>query len=134
MFAATPPLEAVRLLLSDLATRRRSGDRRKAGQRKALVIDVSKAHLHAFVKRDVYVALPPEVAEPGMCAKLIRSLYGMRDAPANWEELYSETLKSFKFLQGRASACCFYHPPRDLKCVVHGDGLPSRDMTRTWIG
>ena len=58
MCAATPPLEAVRLLLSDLATRRRSGDRRKTGQRKALVIDVSKAHLHAFVKRGVYVALP----------------------------------------------------------------------------
>ena len=105
MFAATPPLEAVRVLLSDLATRRRSGGYRKAGQRKALVIDVSKAHLHAFVKRDVYVALPPEIAEPGMCAKLVRSLYGMRGAPANWEELYTETLKSFRFVRGRASAC-----------------------------
>eukprot|EP00969_Alexandrium_andersonii_P168848 7462627-Alexandrium_andersonii.AAC.1 len=20
-----------------------------------------------------------------------------------------------------ASACCFYHPDRDLRCVVHGD-------------
>ena len=29
MFAATPPLEAVRLLLSDLATRRRAGDQRR---------------------------------------------------------------------------------------------------------
>ena len=37
-----------------------------------------------------FFALPPEVAEPGMCAKLVRSLYGMRGAPANWEELYSE--------------------------------------------
>ena len=88
-----PPLEAVRLLLSELATRRRDGDRRKPGQRKALFIDVSKAHLHAFVKRDIYVALPPEVAEPGMCAKLVRSLYGTRDAPARWEELYTVTLK-----------------------------------------
>ena len=65
MFAATPPLEAVRLLLSDLATRRRAGGRRGSGQRKALFIDVRKAYLHAYVNRDIYVALPPEVAEPG---------------------------------------------------------------------
>ena len=103
MFAATPPLEALRLLLSDLATRRR-GEERRAGQRKALLVDVSKAHLHAFVNRDVYVALPPEVDEPGMCAKLVRSLYGSRGAPARWEELYTATLESFGFVRGRASA------------------------------
>ena len=87
MCAATPPLEAARLLLPELATRRRAapgepGCRRKRVQGKAMVIDVRKAHLHACVNRDIYVALPPEVAEPGMCAKLARSLYGTRDAPA----------------------------------------------------
>ena len=136
MFAATPPpLEAARILLSDLATRRRSGDYRKAGQRKALVIGVRKAHLHAFVKRDVYVALPPEVAEPGMCAKLVRSLYGMRGAPANWEELYTATLESFGFVRGRASACCFFHPVRDLRCVVHGDDFTftGYDEDLAWV-
>eukprot|EP00969_Alexandrium_andersonii_P102050 4504863-Alexandrium_andersonii.AAC.1 len=61
MFAATPPLEALRLLLSDLAIRRRGcmGGRRR-GARKALLIDVRKAHLRAYVEDDVYVALPPE--------------------------------------------------------------------------
>eukprot|EP00969_Alexandrium_andersonii_P043513 1907776-Alexandrium_andersonii.AAC.1 len=61
MFAATPPLEALRLPLSDLATRRRGrvyGRRR--GARQALLIDVRKARLHAHVDEDVYVALPPE--------------------------------------------------------------------------
>eukprot|EP00969_Alexandrium_andersonii_P178251 7881591-Alexandrium_andersonii.AAC.1 len=86
MFAATPPLEALRLLLSDLATRRRgrvSGRRR--GARKALLIDVRRAHLHADVDEDVYVAIPPEVSQPGTCAKLRRSLCGTRAAPARWE-------------------------------------------------
>eukprot|EP00969_Alexandrium_andersonii_P343490 15182718-Alexandrium_andersonii.AAC.1 len=46
MFAATPPLQALRLLLSDLATRRRGcSDGRRRGARKALLIDVRKAHL-----------------------------------------------------------------------------------------
>ena len=64
MFAATPPLEALRLLLSDLATRRRGGPQgrdaaSRRGARKALFIDVRKAHMHAYVEEDVYVAPPP---------------------------------------------------------------------------
>eukprot|EP00969_Alexandrium_andersonii_P018686 816028-Alexandrium_andersonii.AAC.1 len=73
MFAATPPLEAVRMLLSDLGRSGRACVRgRRPGARKALLIAVRKAHLHAFVHEDMYVALPPEVAEAGMCAKLQR--------------------------------------------------------------
>eukprot|EP00969_Alexandrium_andersonii_P347095 15345575-Alexandrium_andersonii.AAC.1 len=66
MFAATPSLEALRLLLSDLATRRRGcAYGRRRGAREALLIDVRKAHLRAYAEEDVYVALPPEVAHPG---------------------------------------------------------------------
>eukprot|EP00969_Alexandrium_andersonii_P023324 1019207-Alexandrium_andersonii.AAC.1 len=61
MFAATPPLEALRLLLSDSATRSQGRVRgRRRGARKALLIGVRKAYLHAYVEGDVYVALPPE--------------------------------------------------------------------------
>ena len=92
--------------MSDLATRRRGREYgRRRGARKALLIDVRKAHLHAYVDEDVYVALPPEVSQPGMCAKLRRSLYGTRAAPARWEALYTETLESFGFARGRASSC-----------------------------
>eukprot|EP00969_Alexandrium_andersonii_P249769 11038612-Alexandrium_andersonii.AAC.1 len=59
------------------------------GVRKALLIDVRKEHLHAYVEDDVHVALPPEVGQPGVCAKLCRSLYGARAAPARWEALYT---------------------------------------------
>eukprot|EP00969_Alexandrium_andersonii_P179545 7936956-Alexandrium_andersonii.AAC.1 len=61
------------MLLSDLATNGRARVHgRRPGARTALLTDVRKAHLHAFVHEDVYVALPPEVAEPGMRAKLLR--------------------------------------------------------------
>eukprot|EP00969_Alexandrium_andersonii_P055119 2429244-Alexandrium_andersonii.AAC.1 len=56
-----------------------------------------------------------------MCAKLRRSLYGTRAAPARWGALYIETSESFGFARGRASSCCFYHPEWDVRCVVHGD-------------
>eukprot|EP00969_Alexandrium_andersonii_P079340 3499087-Alexandrium_andersonii.AAC.1 len=65
MLAATPPLEGLRILLSDFATGGRACVRgRRSGAREALVVDFGKAHLRAFVNEDVYGALPPEVAEP----------------------------------------------------------------------
>eukprot|EP00969_Alexandrium_andersonii_P277465 12264760-Alexandrium_andersonii.AAC.1 len=54
----------------------------RPGPRKALLIYVRKAHPHAFAHEDVHVELPLEVAEPGMCAELARSLYGTRAAPS----------------------------------------------------
>eukprot|EP00975_Prorocentrum_lima_P047230 9876604-Prorocentrum_lima.AAC.1 len=56
-----------------------------------------------------------------MCAKLCRSLYGTRAAPARWEALYTSVLESFGFVRGKASACCFYNAKIDVRCVVHGD-------------
>ena len=56
--SATPPLEALRLLLSHAA----SGRKTESGGRKLMVIDAKKAHLHAFTTRDTYVDLPPEAA------------------------------------------------------------------------
>eukprot|EP00969_Alexandrium_andersonii_P152188 6729913-Alexandrium_andersonii.AAC.1 len=73
MFAATPPLEAARLLWSNLATSERACARgRRSGARKALLIDVRKARLRALADEDLYVALPPEVSEPSVRAKLVR--------------------------------------------------------------
>eukprot|EP00969_Alexandrium_andersonii_P255209 11281150-Alexandrium_andersonii.AAC.1 len=61
----------------------------------------------------MYVALPPDVSQPGMCAKLRRGLYGTRAAPARWEGLRAPTLESFGIARGKASACCFYNAALD---------------------
>ena len=102
-FAAMPPIEALRFLLSWTATGRPNGK----GGRKILVIDAKKAHLHAFAEREVWVNLPPEVAIPGMCAKLRRCLYGTRDASQRWEAFLASELRRHGFTQGKASPCVF---------------------------
>eukprot|EP00969_Alexandrium_andersonii_P246702 10902203-Alexandrium_andersonii.AAC.1 len=62
------------MLLSDLATSGRARARgRRPGASSALLVDVRKAHLRAFVHEDAYVALPPEVAGAGVRAELARS-------------------------------------------------------------
>jgi hypothetical protein len=112
-FAATPPLESLRLLLS-LAASEGNGV-------KVEVLDARKAHLHAFADRTVYTQLPPEVAEPGYCAKLVRCLYGTRDAPKRWEAFLAEQLVALGFAKGRASPCCYHHAGLGVRCIVHGD-------------
>ena len=67
LFAATPPLESKRLLISRAATRSKG-----KLTRKLLFIDVKKAHLNPRCQQDVYIELPAEAeGGPGMCGKLI---------------------------------------------------------------
>ena len=42
-------------------------------------IDIRKAYFHAKATRDVYIELPEEDHLEGMCGKLNKSLYGMRE-------------------------------------------------------
>ena len=121
-FAATPPLEALRLLLSMAASSGRDV--------KVEVLDARKAHLHAFADRTVFVQLPPEEAEPGYCARLVRCLYGTRDAPKRWEAFLAEQLIAMGFARGRASPCCYYHAALDVRCIVHGDDFVLTDSAR----
>ena len=68
LFAATPPLEAKRMLLSRAATRETVG---QTGLRKLLFIDATKAHLNRRCEQDVFIELPEEAdCGPGMYRKL----------------------------------------------------------------
>ena len=95
-FAATPPLEALRMLLSDMMSGVSSG----AEEVKMIVLDAKKAYLHAKAERDLFVALPAEAG--GGYAQLVRSLYGARDAPAQWEAYAAAQLTALGSQMGPA--------------------------------
>ena len=59
LFAATPPLEGKRLLVSRAVTRRKDGKKRKLR-----FIDAKKAHLNPPCHEDVYFELPDEAGRP----------------------------------------------------------------------
>lgn len=73
IFAATPPLEAHKLLFSMAVT---EGVGFEAGKRekgmKLSFIDVRRAYFYAKAKRDIYRKLPPEGQEEGMCGKNVK--------------------------------------------------------------
>ena len=81
LFAATPPLEAKKLLISMAVTAgigHKGNDRRRG--MKLEFIDVRRAYFHAKARKVVYIRLPMGDNEPGKCGKLIKAMYGTRDA------------------------------------------------------
>ena len=80
LYAATPPLEVVKLIMSEVAS---SSSRRRA----VGVIDVRRAYFYAPARRRVFVELPPgdwQEGDENVRGLLKASLYGTRDAAQNW--------------------------------------------------
>ena len=72
----------------------------------------------------MYVRLPPEDTLPGdenKVGRLRMSMYGTRDAAANWAAEYGATLVAAGFVQGIASPCIFHNEGTDTTVMVHGD-------------
>ena len=70
-----------------------------------------------------------------MRARLLKSMYGIRDAAQSWERECARTLTGLRFLPGLAPLCVFYHPTRDVRIVLHGDGLtaPAFGVDGHWL-
>ena len=117
-FAATPPLECKRALISQMASERIRGGK----SLKLCFVDVRKAYFNGKPTRNLYVRLPKEMGLPrDMLGKLHWCLYGTRDAGHIWEIVYGEALVNMGFTQGVASPCCFHHAKWNVSLVVHGD-------------
>ena len=136
LFAGTPPLEAIKILISAAVT---EGVGYKRGDRingfKLDFIDVRRAYYQARAKREVYVSLPEGDQEEGMCGLLSQSLQGTRDAAQNWEEEYSSYVISLGFARGKSTPCIFYHKARNVRLSVHGDDftLLGSDKELDWF-
>ena len=103
-YAATPPLEAKKLLFAKYADQ---PTKNGAPQRLSFV-DIRKAYFNAIPKRNVFMSLPKELGLPGRwVAKQVRCVYGTRDAGALWEDTYRDALEATGFMSGVASPCIF---------------------------
>ena len=70
LYAPTPPLEALKMVLSEIATSERVRE-------VVALVDVRKAYFHAPSRRIVFLELPPRTIG---CGLLQHRLYGARDA------------------------------------------------------
>ena len=125
LFAGTPPLEALKSIISMTASGNKGGV--------IMANDVSRAFFQAKACREVYVQLTDEdrlLGEEGKCSRLNYFMYGTRDAAQNWAKEYANMLVDIGFTQGQASPCVIYHRERNIRTFVHGDDYVSTAMPK----
>ena len=109
LFAGTPPLVSVRVLLSLLAMKRPLST-----DFGAMVADVKCAFFYGRTKRSIYIWLPPEDPEYsiGSLGKLEKSMYGARDAPQVWQDEVRSTMKDMQLLGCSTQPGIYYSSAR----------------------
>ena len=113
-FTATPPLEALRSLLICATIEEIPND---VGQPVAwaepvvlMLLDVRRAHFYSAAQRKVFVELPAEACtDKSKVGRLLKSMYGCRDAGVNSEFVICQVMIAIGFVQGRASPCIYRH-------------------------
>ena len=115
LYAGTPPLEALKMLIGEAASR-------KSEKLHIMLSDVKRAYFHAAAKRELYVEIPQENPDwsPDAIGRLNLALYGTRDAAKLWQECVATHLISIGLRRGKSNPCVYYKK-MDLKTLVHGD-------------
>ncbi len=119
LFAGTPPLFASRLVVSTTASRRQRGW-------SLMALDIGCAFLYAKATRELYIELPdadPLARDGRHVGRLLKALYGTRDAPQRWQQELSETLHALGFQGGRLLPGVFWNSRLEVILVSHVDDL-----------
>lgn len=119
MFAATPPVEALMMIVSWAS----SWGNQDEEQTAVMACDVSRAFFHAEAGPIMYVELPEEYQVPNiyLVGKLRFALYGTREAAAAWQKEVSKHLAQLGFKKGAFNPCLFHHIGKHVQVMVHGD-------------
>lgn len=64
-----------------------------------------------------------------MCGKLLKAMYGTRDATQNWQRNCSQTVRELGFVTGRVSPCHSYQREWNVCGAIHrGGSMFTRDF------
>ena len=83
LFAATPPLESFKMIVSICAS-----NQSQANPYRIMTADIKRAYFSAKARRPIFIEIPVEDQEEGdehRVGKLNFSLHGTRDAAQNWQ-------------------------------------------------
>ena len=91
-----------------------------------MINGVPKAFFEAPARREVCIELPEEefeIPQDGndYVGYLEKSLYGTRDAAANFQQEIKMVMEKAGFSRGKYNASTYHHKDRQLKTMVHGD-------------
>ena len=134
LYAGTPPIAATRYLLSNTVARPRKA--RRPFSRKLMVLDIKQASLHGIATGLIFVELPEEESEGGKyVGRLIKTLYGTRDAPVAWQKVVKDDMSRLGFTECKVTSGVYHHSDKDLRVVTHVDDflIAGEIQHLTWL-
>ena len=102
-----------------------------------MVSDVARAFFEAPARRTICVELLEEETHEGDdVGRLLQSLYGTRDASANFQEEARKVLTKAGFKRGKYNPSTYFHEKVGTKAMVHGDDFISSGSRKSlrWFG
>ena len=126
-FAATPPVEGFRVLLSKAMT----GGKKRNPQDELVIafFDISRAPFHSPVRRKVAMRMQFEPSCPSGIAMLNRAMYGTKDAAQCFDSYCERTMENLDYHIGVFNP---KHLVKDVSVLRHGDDFATL-ATRTQI-
>lgn len=113
-FAPTVRMDTLRLFLATVA---------KEGK-ECWQFDIKNAFTESYLKEDIYLTPPDGVkVEKGNALKVLRSLYGLKQAGRDWNLLLKRFLIENGFTQSLADPCLFTHKDRGISLLVYVDDI-----------
>ena len=105
---------------------------------KLMVMDVKCAFLYGKMRRNIYIELPPQderYGDKNLVGKLVKAMYGTRDAPQIWGDLVQETMTSLGMQSSMIQPSVYFHVSKKLVVVTHVDDFlcvgPEENLT--WL-
>ena len=129
-FAATPPVEGFRFLLSSAMT----GEKKRNPQDELVIafFDISRAHFHSSVRRKVAIRMQGDPSCPSGIAMLNRAMHGTKDAAQCFDLHCEQTMEKLDYNIVVFNPCLYKHPAKDISGLRHGDDFATL-ATRTKI-
>jgi transposase InsO family protein len=91
-------------------------------------LDVSNAYLNGRLEEDVYMEPPEQLqAERGQVCKLIKGLYGLKQAGRKWNERLDEVLRRLGLTPTKSDPCLYLAPGGGLLHVYVDDMFLATD-------
>ncbi|KAF7564387.1 uncharacterized protein PtrM4_152160, partial [Pyrenophora tritici-repentis] len=113
-FAPTVRMDTLRLFLATVA---------KQGM-ECWQWDIKNAFTESYLKEDIYLTTPAGVkVKKGNVLKVLRSLYGLKQAGRDWNLLLKGFLTEIGFTQSLADPCLFTHKGRGISLLVYVDDI-----------
>jgi Reverse transcriptase (RNA-dependent DNA polymerase) len=70
-------------------------------------IDIGNAYLEADLDTEIHMELPPEPGQPRRVVRLLKSLYGLKQAGELWNRRLDQILKDLGFTRCESDACVY---------------------------